>query len=150
MNVFVNVLSCKNNILSTWYGFRGLHQVGLTKRFEHCRLLSVSRFCPVNNISKFCKHLCLKTRDPQSYFSPNIFCKSECETVRKHSDRLTPESMMSPDSAIAPSLLSAYTTASFINTSSSSRQFGLQAPTAAQQQQGSRLTVKQSAEKLFF
>lgn len=50
---------------------------------------------------------------------------------------LTPERMTSPDSAIAPSLLSTYTTASLISTSSSSRQFGLQAPTAAQREKES-------------
>ena len=54
----------------------------------------------------------------------------------------TPERMTSPDSAIAPSLLSAYTTASFINTSSSSLQFGLQAPTAAQQQERNSLCTE--------
>jgi len=37
---------------------------------------------------------------------------------------------MSPDSAVAPSLLSTYTTASLIKTSSNSLQSGRQAPTA--------------------
>lgn len=51
----------QSRLLSTWYGL-GLHQVVLTKGFEHSRLLSVSRFCPINNISKLCEHLGLKNK----------------------------------------------------------------------------------------
>lgn len=66
--------------------------------------------------------------------------------------------MTSPDSAIAPSLLSTYSTASFISASSSSRQSGLQAPTAAQQDSESsqspnarqQILRKKPFEKLHF
>lgn len=47
-----------------------LHAAGLTKGFEHSRLPSVSRFCPINNISKLCKHLRL-----QNQTSPITFRK---------------------------------------------------------------------------
>lgn len=46
----------------------------------------------------------------------------------------TPDRTMSPDSAVAPSLLSTYTTASLIKTSSNSLQSGRQAPTAVTKQ----------------
>lgn len=134
----------QRRLLSTWYGL-GLHQVVLTKGFEHSRLLSVSRFCPINNISKLCEHLGLKNKRSPIIIAYYIYMYIRqkhtshlIKTFRKHNDRLTPERMTSPDSAIAPSLLSTYTTASFINMVSSSRQFGLQAPTAAQQQEGNR------------
>lgn len=100
---------------------------GLTERFEHCRLLSEGRLRPVYHVSKFCKHLRLKIKMSQGH---TPWCS-------KYNGGLTPERMTSPDSAIAPSLLSTYTTASFISTSSSSRQSGLQAPTAAQQEKES-------------
>lgn len=130
--------------------------MGLTKGFEHSRLLSVSRFCPINNISKLCEHLGLKNEiwkrkrfwkeihNHNCLLHIHVYSGSQkhtshlIETFRKHNDRLTPERITSPDSAIAPSLLSTYTTASFINMVSSSCQFGLQAPTAAQQEEGNR------------
>lgn len=54
-----------------------LHKAGLTKGFEHSCLLFVSRFCPINDISKLCKHLYLKTGHPQSYICHTFSAKRE-------------------------------------------------------------------------
>ena len=53
-----------------WYEI-GKHQVGLTEGFEHSCLLSLGRFCPINNISELCKHLSLK-QQIQSYFVTRV------------------------------------------------------------------------------
>lgn len=111
-------------------------QLGLTKGFKNSCLFSVSRFCLIYNFPKLCKHLGLwKQCDlPSKLLTQNIYSHLGY-TFTEYSNKLTPERMTSPDSAMAPSLLSTYTTASFINTSSSSRQSGLHAPTATQQQE---------------
>lgn len=61
------VRNVKNKVLSTWCG-----RAGLTKGLEHCCLLSVGRFCPVNNVSKLCEHLGLKTRSTVTFSHASV------------------------------------------------------------------------------
>lgn len=84
------------------------------------------RLGPVNDFSELRKHL-----DLQREGSHPVTARTPAASPGRVESGLTPERMTSPDSCMAPSLLSLYTTASFISASSSSRQFGLQAPTAA-------------------
>lgn len=64
--------SCKERLLQCQACFRAnpaqsylpvsFHPGWPTERFEHGRLVSVSRFCPIDDVSQLCKDLSLETR----------------------------------------------------------------------------------------